>query len=74
MRRIQERYPNGVREIRSSELKKPMDDDPAQAVELAEALLEGGELVERFTARLVAWGLLNGAGAWAGPPDSPSIN
>ena len=39
-----------------------MDDDPAQSVELAEALLEGGDLVERFSARLVAWSLLNGRG------------
>ena len=62
VRRIQESYPTGVREIRSSELKKPMDDDPAQSVELAEALLEGGDLVERFTARLIAWSLLNGRG------------
>ena len=61
-RHIRESYPTGVREIRSSELKKPMDDDPAQSVELAEALLEGGDLVERFTARLIAWSLLNGRG------------
>ena len=61
-RRIKERYPSGVREIRPSELAKPMDDDPAQSVELAEALLEGGDLVERFAARLVAWSLLNGRG------------
>ena len=60
--RIRERYPSGVREIRPSELAKPMDDDPAQSVELAEALLEGGDLVERFAARLVAWSLLNGRG------------
>ena len=60
--RINERYPNGVREIRPSEQTKPMDDDPAQSVELAEALLENGALVERFTARLVAWSLLNGRG------------
>ena len=62
VRHIRESYPTGVREIRSSELKKPMDDDPAQSVELAEALLEGGDLVERFTARLIAWSLLNGRG------------
>ena len=62
VKRIQESYPTGVRDIRSSELKKPMDDDPAQSVELAEALLEGGDLVERFTARLIAWSLLNGRG------------
>ena len=61
-RRIQERYPNGVTEIRAAETAKPLDDDPAQAVELAEALLEGGDPVERFAARLVAWSLLNGRG------------
>ena len=60
--RIQERYPQGVTEIRPSEMAKPMDDDPAQSVELAEALLEGGDLVERFATRLVAWSLLNGRG------------
>lgn len=61
-RRIQERYPQGVTEIRPAEMAKPLDDDPAQSVELAEALLEGGDLVERFSARLVAWSLLNGRG------------
>ena len=61
-RRIKERYPGGLRDIRPSELAKPLDDDPAQSVELAEALLEGGDLVERFTARLIAWSLLNGRG------------
>ena len=59
---IQERYPHGVTEIRPAEMAKPLDDDPAQSVELAEALLEGGDLVERFAARLVAWSLLNGRG------------
>ena len=71
-RRIKERYPNGVREIRPSELAKPMDDDLAQSVELAEALLEGGGLIERFTARLVAWSLLNGRGM--GGTTKQSIN
>ena len=61
-RQIQERYPNGVTKIRPTEMTKPLDDDPAQAVELAEALLEGGDAVERFAARLVAWSLLNGRG------------
>jgi len=59
---IQERYPYGVREIQPSEMAKPMDDDPAQSVELAEALLEGGDLVERFAAKLVSWSVLNGRG------------
>ncbi len=61
-RQIQERYPSGVTEIRPTEMTKPLDDDPAQAMELAEALLEGGDPVERFAARLVAWSLLNGRG------------
>ena len=59
---IQERYPYGVREIQPAEMAKPMDDDPAQSVELAEALLEGGDLVERFAAKLVSWSVLNGRG------------
>ena len=61
-RRIRELYPHGVTEISPSEMAKPMDDDPAQAVELAEVLLEGGNLAERFAARLVAWRRLNGRG------------
>ncbi len=61
-RRIRELYPHGVTEISPSEMAKPMDDDPAQSVELAEALLEGGNLPERFAARLVAWRRLNGRG------------
>ena len=61
-RRIKELFPNGVTEIRPGEMAKPMDDDPAQSVELAEALLEGGSLSERFAARLVAWRRLNGRG------------
>ena len=59
---IEKQYPHGVTEIRPAEMAKPMDDDPAQSVELAEALLEGGDPVERFAARLVAWSLLNGRG------------
>lgn len=59
---IREHYPQGVRGIRPSEMAKPLDDDPAQSVELAEALLEGGDLVERFAANLVSWSVLNGRG------------
>ena len=61
-RRIQELYPNGVRDIHPSEASRPMDDDPAQAVELAEVLLEGGDLTRRFAARLVTWRNVNGRG------------
>ena len=60
--RIREQFPQGVREISPAEMAKPLDDDPAQSVELAEALLEGGDPVERFAARLVAWSVLNGRG------------
>ncbi len=60
--RIRGRFPDGVRDISPSEKAKPMDDDTAQSVDLAESLLEGGDLVERFAARLVAWSLLNGRG------------
>lgn len=61
-RRIRELYPSGVTDIRPEEKSKPMDDDAAQAVELAEALLDGGNLSERFAARLIAWRRDNGRG------------
>ena len=59
---IREHYPNGVTEIRVEEMARPMDDDLAQAVELAEALLESGDLTERFAARLIHWRRVNGRG------------
>ena len=59
---IEEQYPQGLSEIKPAEMARPLDDDPAQSVELAEALLEGGDLPERFAARLVSWSLLNGRG------------
>ena len=61
-RRIQELYPYGVREIDPAEASRPMDDDPAQAVELAEALLAPGNLADRFADRLVTWRIVNGRG------------
>ena len=61
-RRIQKRYPNGVRDISQVEASQPLDDDPAQAVELAEALLEQGNLSDLFAARLVTWRSVNGRG------------
>ena len=39
-----------------------MDDDLAQAVELGEALLEGGDYVGEFAKRLVVWARENGRG------------
>jgi ADP-ribosyl-[dinitrogen reductase] hydrolase len=59
---IRELYPKGVTEISAGEMARPMDDDLAQAVELAEALLESGNLTERFAARLVHWRKVNGRG------------
>ena len=35
------------------ELRRPMDDDLAQAVELSEALVEGGGYISDFVDRLV---------------------
>ena len=61
-RRIRELYSAGVRDIDPAEMHRPMDDDPAQAVELAEALLESGDLVKGFAARLVTWRRVNGRG------------
>ena len=61
-RHIRKKYPHGVRDIDPTEAYKPMDDDPAQAVELAEALLEQGNLSELFAARLVTWRSVNGRG------------
>ena len=39
-----------------------MDDDLAQAVELGEALLEGGDHIGGFADRLVTWARENGRG------------
>ena len=59
---IRNLYPNGVTEINPGEMARPMDDDLAQAVELAEAILEGGDLIQRFASRLVQWRKVNGRG------------
>ncbi len=59
---IEREYPDGVVDIDPREKHRPMDDDLAQAVELAGALLEGGDYVERLGERLVIWALENGRG------------
>jgi ADP-ribosyl-[dinitrogen reductase] hydrolase len=60
---IRRRYPKGVREIDPSELKLPWDDDLAQAVILAEAILEHDTLKnEDLAARLMDWFESNGRG------------
>ena len=52
---IDERFPDGVREIDPYERLRMMDDDLAQAVELAESLVGGDELMHDFAARMVQW-------------------
>ena len=59
---IDRRYPDGVRDVDPREAHRPMDDDLAQAVELAESLLAGGDLVSDFTRRLIRWSWDNGRG------------
>jgi ADP-ribosyl-[dinitrogen reductase] hydrolase len=59
---ISQRYPNGVTEIDPLEMSRPMDDDLAQAVDLAEALVTGGDWVTDFSRRLVRWRRENGRG------------
>ena len=61
-REIDRWYPDGVRDIDASEAHRPMDDDLAQAVDLGEALLGGGDYVGEFGRRLVAWRRENGRG------------
>lgn len=60
---IEERFPGGVREVDAAEVRRPWDDDLAQAMLLAEALLEQGALDPADVARrLVDWRAENGRG------------
>ena len=59
---IEQRYPDGVTEIEPSERDRPMDDDLAQAVDLAEALANDADPLTGFTDRLVRWRRENGRG------------
>ncbi len=59
---IRGRYPNGVREIDPRESERPMDDDLAQAIELAEAYAVDPGPIEGFARRLVEWRSSNGRG------------
>ena len=59
---IDRRYPSGVTGIDPLEVDRPMDDDLAQAVELGEALIEGGDYINGFSDRLVIWARVNGRG------------
>ena len=62
---IAAQYPQGVSEIDPRERSLPMDDDLAQAAELAEALLHNGDHVQDFTDRLIGWRQENGRGIGA---------
>ena len=60
---IRRRYPKGIREIDPLEVELPWDDDLAQAVIIAEAILEKDTLLhEDLAARLMAWFESNGRG------------
>ena len=61
-RSIERRYPQGILDIDPLEAHRPMDDDLAQAVELGEALVDGGDYVNAFANRLVVWARENGRG------------
>ena len=61
-REISRRYYEGIEEIDPLEAARPMDDDLAQAVDLGEALVEGGDYVAGFAGRLVTWARENGRG------------
>lgn len=56
------RYPEGILEIDPREVRRPMDDDLAQAVDLAEALAHDPDPVAGFADRLVKWRRENGRG------------
>ncbi len=59
---IYARFPNGVADIDPAERRRRMDDDLAQAVELAGAILNRGNFVGNFADRLVTWRRENGRG------------
>ena len=61
-RDIDRSYHEGLINIDPREAIRPMDDDLAQAVELGEALLEGGDHIGGFANRLVTWARENGRG------------
>ena len=59
---IAEEYPGGLRDIDPGEFTRPMDDDLAQAVGLAEAILAPEDTVEKFAQFLLEWYVSNGRG------------
>ena len=59
---IARRYPGGLTDIDPREANRPMDDDLAQTVDLAEALVAGGDYTQDFADRLIIWARENGRG------------
>ncbi len=59
---IQRAYPEGLSEIDPRERHRPMDDDLAQAVDLAESLAHASDPASAFADRLVKWRSDNGRG------------
>jgi len=59
---IEDRFPQGIREIDPREVRRPMDDDLAQAVDLAEALAHDPDPLAGLADRLVKWRNENGRG------------
>ena len=60
---IRRRFPNGVTDVDSAERDRPLDDDVAQAVILAEVLCETETLdPQMLGSRLVLWAQENGRG------------
>ena len=59
---ISDRFPDGVREIDPLERERALDDDLAQAVELAEALAHDVDPASGLAERLVGWRAENGRG------------
>ena len=55
-------YPNGVIEPDPEEAHRQMDDDLAQAVDIAESLLSDGDVADDFARRIVVWRRENGRG------------
>ncbi len=59
---IERAYPDGLRDIDPRERDRPMDDDLAQAVDLAEALAHDPDPSSGLAQRLVKWRSNNGRG------------
>ena len=59
---IRTNHPDGITEINPKERHRPMDDDLAQTIDLAEALADDQDPVSGFADRLVKWRSENGRG------------